>query len=97
MKLHEMQAIHEDPFFRKMRVEGGFMYNFYDVQSDEYYSQWTFVPDANISDLLPSVEEAGIRAIKIFENDGSDLTTKEVSFFVAGFQECIKWLKTRKS
>jgi hypothetical protein len=30
-----------------MRVEGGFMYNFYDVERDEYRQEWTFVPDAS--------------------------------------------------
>jgi hypothetical protein len=47
MKLHEIIEVHQEPYFRKMRVEGGFMYNFYDVERDEYRQEWTFVPDAS--------------------------------------------------
>lgn len=47
MKLHEIIEINEKPYFRKMRVESGFMYNFYDAEKDEYKKEWTFVPDAS--------------------------------------------------
>ena len=46
MKLYEMTT-HKEPYFRKMRVESGFMYNFYDCEKDEYMEEWIFVPDAN--------------------------------------------------
>jgi len=46
----------------------------------------------NTNILLPSVEDAGIIAIDIAElADG--MTTQEQAFFVAGFQECVKYLK----
>ena len=44
MKLHEIIEVHEKPYFRKMRVESGFMYNFYDTDKDDYQQEWTFVP-----------------------------------------------------
>jgi exoribonuclease II len=43
-ELYEVTEIHNAPYFRKMRVEGGFMYNFYDCKADEYYADWMFVP-----------------------------------------------------
>jgi hypothetical protein len=45
MKLHQIIEVHEPPYFRKMRVEGGFLYNFYNCQADEYLAEWEFVPD----------------------------------------------------
>lgn len=44
MKLHEIIEVHDNPYFRKMRVESGFMYNFYDTEKDDYQQEWTFVP-----------------------------------------------------
>jgi hypothetical protein len=46
MKLHEIQLVHDEPYFRKMKVENGFMYNFYDTNTDNYHTEWIFVPDA---------------------------------------------------
>ena len=43
-ELYEITVIHNAPYFRKMRVEGGFMYNFYDCKADEYCTDWIFVP-----------------------------------------------------
>lgn len=43
-----------------------------------------------VSDL-PTVEEAGNIAVGISEN----LPAQEQAFFVAGFQECIKYLSNR--
>lgn len=42
----------------------------------------------------PSFDEAGIAAVKISEMVEPKLTTQEQSFFIAGFQECIKWLSS---
>lgn len=44
------------------------------------------------TDCLPSIEDAGIAAVKMSEEIEPSLQAKEQSFFVAGFQECIKWL-----
>jgi hypothetical protein len=47
MKLHEIIEVHQYPYFRKMRVESGYMYNFYDIEKDDYRQEWVFVPDAS--------------------------------------------------
>lgn len=41
-----------------------------------------------------SVEEAGVKALELVEN--SNLSDQEQAFFVAGFQECIKYLDSQK-
>ncbi len=43
MKIHKIKAIHEEPYFRKMKVESGYLYNFYDTEKDEYQKEWIFV------------------------------------------------------
>jgi len=47
--------------------------------------------DATVS--LPTVDKAGVIAVSISEH----LTAQEQSFFIAGFQECIKWLNAAKT
>lgn len=42
---------------------------------------------------LPTVEEAGVIAVSTSENVNPKLTAQEQSFFIAGFQECIKYLE----
>ena len=44
MKLHEIILVHQDPYYRIMRVSGGWLYNFYDTQADNYKPEWIFVP-----------------------------------------------------
>lgn len=51
-----------------------------------------FIPEIKYS--LPSVYDAGVIAAKISENIEAKLTDQEQAFFIAGFQECIKYLKT---
>jgi hypothetical protein len=41
---------------------------------------------------LPGVEEAGVIAVSL----SKDLTPREQAFFVAGFQECIKYLQDKQ-
>lgn len=41
---------------------------------------------------LPSVDEAGVMAVKISEKLEDKLTAQEQAFFIAGFCECVKWL-----
>lgn len=41
---------------------------------------------------LPTVEEAGAAAVAISENIQPTLSAAEQALFVAGFQECVKWL-----
>lgn len=45
-----------------------------------------------VSSSLPSVDEAGVMAVKISEMIEPPLTAQEQSFFIAGFCECVKWL-----
>ena len=46
----------------------------------------------NVSGSLPSVDEAGVMAVKISEMVEPKLTAQEQSLFIAGFCECVKWL-----
>ena len=50
MKLYEIIYVNQEPYFRKMKVESGFMYNFYDTVIDEYRGEWIFVPES--SDII---------------------------------------------
>ena len=43
--------------------------------------------------LLPTDDDAGIIAVKIASTVEPKLTAQEEAFFVAGFQECVKYLK----
>ena len=43
-------------------------------------------------DKLPSVDEAGVIAVNVASNVKPKLTVQEEAFFIAGFQECIKYL-----
>ena len=45
---------------------------------------------------LPTVEEAGAIAVEISENLPDKLDAKEQAFFIAGFQEAIKYLTPNK-
>lgn len=44
MNLHEIIEVYHDPYFRIMRVSGGWLYNFYDTEVDNYKPEWIFVP-----------------------------------------------------
>ncbi len=41
---------------------------------------------------LPTVDEAGVASVRIIETIEPQLSEQEQAFFIAGFQECIKWL-----
>lgn len=43
---------------------------------------------------LPTVDEAGIAAVKISEMVDPPLTAQQQAIFIAGFSECIKWLSS---
>lgn len=45
---------------------------------------------------LPTVDEAGAIAVEIADGLSDKLNAKEASFFVAGFQEAIKYLNSKK-
>ena len=43
---------------------------------------------------LPGDEESGVIAVNVASNVKPKLTENEEAFFIAGFQECIKYLRT---
>lgn len=43
-------------------------------------------------EILPTLDEAGVIALKIAESVEPELTAKDQALFIAGFQECIKYL-----
>jgi len=45
--------------------------------------------------LLPTIDEAGIAAVKLSEKLFPNLAANEEAMLVAGFQECIKWLSVK--
>ena len=71
MKLHEIIDVHKEPYFRKMRVESGFMYNFYDTEKDEYKQEWIFVPDA--SERVKNLEHHKTTTVGLWATDRPDL------------------------
>jgi len=71
MKLYEIIDVHQEPYFRKMRVESGYMYNFYDTEKDEYKQEWTFVPDA--SERVKNLEDHKATTVGLWATDRPDL------------------------
>lgn len=53
-----------------------------------------FLSDVMI--MLPSVSDAGIIAVNVASNIRPKLTAQEESMFIAGFQECVKYLSMQK-
>ena len=45
IKVGQIVEVHEVPYFRKMKVESGWIYNFYDTETDNYSKEWIFVPE----------------------------------------------------
>ena len=48
---------------------------------------------ADVMAMLPSVDDAGIIAVNVASTVEPKLTAQEEAFFIAGFQECIKYLR----
>lgn len=48
---------------------------------------------ADVMAMLPSDDDAGVIAVNIASNVEPKLTTQEESFFIAGFTECVKYLR----
>tara|TARA_R110000772_G_scaffold247858_1_gene361797 strand:+ start:549 stop:701 length:153 start_codon:yes stop_codon:yes gene_type:complete len=44
MKIHETEEVTYPPYFRRMKVESGYLYNFWDSDNDDYSKDWVFVP-----------------------------------------------------
>jgi hypothetical protein len=47
----------------------------------------------NLISMLPSVDDAGVIAINVASTIEPKLSAREEAFFIAGFQECIKYLR----
>lgn len=47
MSFHAIETIEEPILFRRMRVESGFLYNFYNYRKNRYSKRWVFVPDSS--------------------------------------------------
>jgi hypothetical protein len=45
---------------------------------------------------MPSVDDAGVIAVKILQKVKPEQTAQEQAIFIAGFQECIKYLSMNK-
>jgi hypothetical protein len=84
MKLYEITAVRKEPYFRKMRVESGFMYNFYDCEKDEYQKEWIFVPDS--SKRCSKLEHHESTTVGLWATDRPDLVEdpKGVMFQITG-------------
>lgn len=50
-----------------------------------------------IASSFPSINDAGAIAFQISENINPELTATEQAFFIAGFQECVKWLNCQSN
>lgn len=48
---------------------------------------------ADVMAMLPSVDNAGVIAVNVASNVRPKLTAQEEAFFVAGFQESVKYLR----
>ena len=47
---------------------------------------------ADVMAMLPSVDDAGVIAVNVASNVVPKLTAQEEAMFIAGFQECVKYL-----
>ena len=47
---------------------------------------------ADVMAILPSVDDAGVIAVNVASNVRPKLTAQEEAMFIAGFQECVKYL-----
>ena len=50
---------------------------------------------ADVMAMLPSVDDAGAIAVNVASNVRPKLTVQEEAIFIAGFQECVKYLSTQ--
>ena len=50
----------------------------------------------SVSVSLPSIDDAGVIAVSISEIN-NEMTAQEQAFFVAGFQECVKYLNLQSN
>jgi len=70
-------------------ISGSFLKALEDMM-EEYHQSKLHQP--TVSGSLPSVDEAGVMAVKISEMAEPPLIAQEQAFFIAGFCECVKWL-----
>lgn len=51
---------------------------------------------ADVMAMLPSVDDAGVIAVNVASNVRPKLTAQEEAMFIAGFQECVKYLSMQR-
>ena len=51
---------------------------------------------ADVMAMLPSVDDAGVIAVNVASNIRLKLTAQEEAMFIAGFQECVKYLSMQE-
>ncbi len=66
---YEIEKIIDHISFRKMRVESGYLYNFYDVNNDEYQKEWVFVPDKIEQIVVGEIERMPNTKIELLKNN----------------------------
>lgn len=78
--------------FRKTLVHGMVKWQ------EEYASQsrTTLTLEEEQAMELPSIEDAGAIAARMTSNSDTVLSAREESFFIAGFQECIKYINAEQ-
>ena len=52
-----------------MKVESGYLYNFYDVNNDEYQKEWVFVPDKVEQIVIGEIERMPNTKIELLKNN----------------------------
>ncbi len=57
----------------------------------DFLGKFKHLHQENVKASLPNIEDAGIIALGISEIN-NELEARDQAFFVAGFQECVKYL-----
>lgn len=47
LSLHQMVVVFHEPAMRILRVQSGWLYNFWDYNQSDYFDHWVFVPEKN--------------------------------------------------
>ena len=66
------------------------------MKEKEILEKYKALHIGGVNVLLPTEDDAGIIAVAISEIN-NEMTAQEQAFFVAGFTECIKYLKLQSN
>ncbi len=64
MDLHEFESVND--FFRRMKVNNGYLYNYWDNEKQDWDTNWVFVPGFDTQDDLINL---------VIKTPGTDLST----------------------